>query len=86
MLIQPTAGRLIGPDVLVDAFRTQLKPVGRLQSARNLLWTSLLAQRRVNLLDHRRRHLGHFRLLATTHQGVLMRLAGTIAALAAITA
>ena len=62
------------------------KPVGGLQSARNLLWTPLLAQRRFNVLDHRRRHLGHFRLLATTHQGVLMRLAGTMAALAAITA
>ena len=86
MLIQRTAGRLIGPDVLVDAFRTQPKPVGGLQSARDLLWTPLLAQRRFNLLDHRRRHLGHFRLLATTHQGVLMRLAGTIAALAAIAA
>ena len=45
----------------------------------------LLAQSRVNLLDHLRRHLGHFSLLATTHQGVLVRLAGAIAALATIT-
>ena len=40
MLIQRTAGRLIGPDVLVDAFRTQPKPVGGLPSASNLLRTS----------------------------------------------
>ena len=44
MLIQRTAGRLIGPDVLVDAFRTQLKPVGGLQAASNLFQTLLCSR------------------------------------------
>ena len=86
MLIQRTAQLAIGPDVLINALGTQPKSARRLQPTRNLLRTPFLAQIRFDPFDYLRRHLGHLRLLLTPRQGVLVGLAGTVAALATIAA
>ena len=82
--IQRTARLAIRLNVLVDTLRTQPKTAGCRQPTRNLLGTPLLTQIGFDALDDRRRHLGRLRLVATTRQGFVVGLAGTIAALSLI--
>ena len=80
MAIQRTTRLAIRLDVLVDALRTQAKPVGRRQPTRNLLGTSLLTQTRFDALDDPRRYLGRLRLVTPTRQRYVVGLAGPVAA------
>ena len=86
MAIQRTAGLSIRTNMLINALRTQPKTALGRQPTRNLLRTPFLAQIRFDPFDYLRRHLGHLRLLLTPRQGVLVGLAGTVAALATIAA
>ena len=86
MAIQRTADLSIRTNMLINALRTQLKTALGRQPTRNLLRTPFLAQIRFDPFDYLRRHLGHLRLLLTPRQGVLVGLAGTVAALATIAA
>ena len=81
MAIQRPARLTIRPDVLVDALGAQPKPIGSRQPTRNLLGTPLLTQIGFDALNDRWGHLRRLRLGAPTRQGVLVGLAGTIAAL-----
>ena len=63
--IQRPARFAIRLNVLVDALRTQPKPVGCRHPTRNLLGTPRLAENRFDALNDRQGQLGRLPLVAT---------------------